>query len=306
MPARLTGANFTVKKVLLLAACVSLAGSCFGQDLIWHSPAPSESQARSVLAGVCPHSVQTDQSAPNLTLGCKPCPAFTMDAANSSMAFRESFDLRTAIFGSFTEAGIDEAPASFEGCEPHAAEFGGTVLLRHFAEGWNMIHYHQALITDACQKYPLQDGRDLLLCEGEDHHMDGAWNGIFTYDFSRDQASQGRNIFAVLDTRVACGKSAVWGSIDKVDIHDINGDGLPDLSIWISVGQGTFPNSGGSCGVDTSHAPVESNKLDFLFRQDTNSFLPAPWSAALVNRFDTLFKAAQDSALRAVSRSSAP
>ena len=169
-----------------------------------------------------------------------------------------------------------------------------------------MVRYEPALITDGCQQYPLKSGRDLLLCEGEDHHMGGASQGIFTYDFAVHQGSQGSDVFGVLDTRTACGRSAVWGSIDRLELHDLSGDGMPDLSVWMSVGHGTFPNAGGPCVTDTSHAPLQSFKLDFLFQQETNRFVPAPSSAAMTDHFRTLFKEAEDAAVSAIRANSAP
>jgi len=45
------------------------------------------------------------------------------------MAIRQSLGLRTVIYGSFAAPAVDQAVASLEGCEPHATEFGGSILL---------------------------------------------------------------------------------------------------------------------------------------------------------------------------------
>jgi len=73
-----------------------------------------------------------------------------------------------------------------------------------------------------------------------------------------------------------------------------------------SVGQGIFPNAGGSCDADTSHSSIQRNRLDFLFQQETNSFVPTSWSAALKEHVQAVFNAALQKALKAVSPSSAP
>jgi hypothetical protein len=222
------------------------------------------------------------------------------------MAMRQSSDLHTVIHGSFTFPGVEEAVASFEGCEGHATEFGGSVLLSKVHGSWVMVDYTPGLITSACQTYRLKTGRDLLLCEGEDHHMAGASQWISVCDFSKEQPARCRSLFYVLDTRVACGNSAVWGSIDKAALRDLNGDGMPDLTLWFSVGQGAFPNAGGSCNADTSHAPVQRHKLDFLYQQDTDNFLPAPWSKALTESYRVFFSAALQKALKTITPTSAP
>lgn len=63
-----------VMRVLQISALLFICASCAAQDLIWHSPAASESQARDLLKGVCPHSIETDRGVPDSFLGCKPCP----------------------------------------------------------------------------------------------------------------------------------------------------------------------------------------------------------------------------------------
>ena len=291
----------------MLAALVFGTSLCLGQSLVWQSPSPSLPEATALLTAVCPGSIQSDHNPSTSLPVCKPCPKYTtVGQMQPGMAIHESFRLRTVIYGSFTAPGAEEAVASFEGCESHATGFGGSILLRKLHGSWAMVDYTLALITSACQPYHLKTGRELLLCEGEDHHMDAAVEWIYVCDFSRQPTARSRSVFGVLDTRVACGPSAVWGSIDKAELRDLNGDGMPDLTLEISMGQGTFPNPGGSCNPDTSHAPVERQKLDLLFQQDTNTFLPAPGGKTLADRLQALFKEAQEKALKAVSPGSNP
>jgi len=74
-----------------------------------------------------------------------------------------------------------------------------------------------------------------------------------------------------------------------------------------SVGQGVFPKAGGSRDADTSHSSIQRNRRDFLFQQETNSFVPVPWSPALTEHVQAVFNAALQKALKAaVSPSSAP
>ena len=295
------------KALCLLVPLVLSAAFGFGQAVGWQSPSPSPPEATALLRAICPTSIEPDHSTSTSLPVCKPCPEYTtVGRLQPQMALHQSFALRTVIHGSFTAPGVEEAVASFEGCEPHAEEFGGTFLLSKLHGSWAMVDYTPALITSACQTYHLGTGRDLLLCDGEDHHMAGASQRISLCDFSREASSRCQNAFGVLDTRVACGPSAVWGSIDKVELRDLNGDGMPDLILVIGVGQGAFLNPGGSCNADTSHAPVERQKLDFFFQQDTNNFLPAPDSQARAARLQALFKGAQEKALKAVSGGASP
>ena len=255
-------------------------------------------------AGVA-SSIQPARGTPASLLSCKPCPEYTtVGHLQPRMGMREAFGLGTVIYGSFTTPGVEEAVAGFEGCESHATGFGGSVLLKKLHGSWAMMDYTPALITSACQPYHLKNGRDLLLCENKDRHMDEASQWITVCDFSKKKSARCRNVFDVLDTRNACGNSAVWGSIDEAALQDLNGEGKPDLSLWISVGQAAFPNAGGSCDADTADAPIQRHKLDFLFQQDANTFLPAPWSMAQTDRFRAVFNDALQKARKAVNPNS--
>ncbi|HXH50503.1 MAG TPA: hypothetical protein VNM47_14260 [Terriglobia bacterium] len=222
------------------------------------------------------------------------------------MAAKETFHLRSVVYGSFTAAGVDEVMADFKGCEPHASGFGGSILLRKLHSRWAMVDYAPGLITSACRTYGLKSGRELLVCEVRDQHMDGASQWISACDFTRQKTAQCESVFGVLDTRVACGRSAVWSSINKAELGDQNGDGMADLSLWVTVGQGTFPGVGGSCSADTSHQPVQTYKLDFLFRPNAGNFLPSQDSKAQTERLRALFKDAQEKAVKAVLPGSTP
>ena len=290
----------------VLADLLLAVSSCFAQTFVWRSPSPNPGEAATLLRAVCPGAVQPGGSAPASLPGCKPCPQYTQVGGTSQrMAMRESFGLHTVIYGSFTLPGVREAVASFEGCEPHARGYGGSVLLRKLRGSWARVDYNPGLITSSCQTYQLKTGRDLLLCEEEDHHMAGASQWILVCDFSKEEASRYQTVFDVIDTRGACGHSAVWASIDKVVLRDLNGDGMPDLTLWFSVGQGTFSNVGGSCNSDTVHVPVQKQQLDFLFQQDTDTFYSAPWSKALAESYRVLFSSAQQKAFEAVTPSPA-
>lgn len=65
----------------------------------------------------------------------------------------------------------------------------------------------------------------------------------------------------------------------------MNGDGMPDLTLWFALGPGAS-----LCGTDTSKETVQKLKLDFLFQQDTGSFLPTPSSKALIESHRAFFK----------------
>jgi hypothetical protein len=104
-----------------------------------------------------------------------------------------------------------------------------------------------------------------------------------------------------LPSTAAIGEMENFGNSGSV--HGENGGVTRDDS----VGQGVFPKAGGSRDADTSHSSIQRNRLDFLFQQETNSFVPTPWSTALTEHVQAVFNAALQKALKAaVSPSSAP
>lgn len=213
------------------------------------------------------------------------------------MGTGETFDLRSVIYGSFTVPGVQEAVASFEGCEPHASEFGGSILLTKRDDSWSMLRYTPSLITAACRTYRLKTGRDLLLCEGEDGHMDETSQEIYVCSFSSQNPPECPAVFTVVNTQTACGTSAVWGSIDDATLRDVNGNGMPDLSLKITVGQGTYPRKdGGSCLWHALHSTVQKYRLDFLFQPKTDTFSPAPWSSTSAEHLSAVFRDAEEKA----------
>jgi hypothetical protein len=271
-----------MKPLLLVAGLLFAASSCFGQELDWQSPSPTPAQAAALLRAVCPGAAQAAGSAPDSLPGCKPCPKYTSVGTQEPRQGKQgSFDLDSVIYGSFTAPGVREAVAGFEGCEYHLTGGGGTVLLRKLHGSWAMIDYRAALITSACQPYHLKTGRDLLLCENVDHFQGEMVQWFYWCDFSKEAQSRSETIFEVHDTRGMSRNSALCGSIDKVLLHDLNGDGMPDLTIWFSAGKGAFPGAEGPCNSDGARAAVQKHRMDFLFEPNTESFILDPGSEAL-------------------------
>ena len=101
-----------------------------------------------------------------------------------------------------------------------------------------------------------------------------------------------------MPSTAAIGEMENFGNSGSV--HGENGGVTRDGS----VGQGVFPNAGGSCDADTSYLSNQRTRLDFMFQQETNSFVPALWSAALKEHVQAVFNAALQKALKAVSPSS--
>jgi hypothetical protein len=284
----------------LLAAIAFVGRLCLAQVPVWKSPSPSPAQAATLLQSICPRSAQpADSKTPGSLPGCKSCPDFTTDGAlQPGLAIHDYFGIQTIIQGSFTAPGAVEAVASFKGCEPHAENYGGSILLAKSGDSWSIVRYVQALITTACRPYRLQNGRDLLLCDEQNRHPQESRQTISVIDLSNPKRAPGQSVFGVVNTSGANGPTAVWGSIDRATLADRNGDGTPDLTLEITVGQGACTTDGGSCLGDYSDAIIQKYTLDFLFHSDSGAFLPAPSSRATVDRLASFFKDGVDKALK--------
>jgi hypothetical protein len=78
--------------------------------------------------------------------------------------------IAAVVRGSFTRPSAVEALADYEGCEPHAGNFGGSVLLRKQPAGWERLAFLPGLRTATCLRFPRREGTESLACYS-------AWSG---------------------------------------------------------------------------------------------------------------------------------
>ncbi|HLX07685.1 MAG TPA: hypothetical protein VKY89_07455 [Thermoanaerobaculia bacterium] len=118
------------------------------------TPAPAELDA--MLAAVCGSGQVAAAGSPAHRM-CRSVPAYPTPC-------RQSLAIDTVVTGSFTAPLAVEAVADYEGCEPHAGNFGGSVLLRRRAGGWERIAFLPGERTQTCLRFRRPDGRDALAC----------------------------------------------------------------------------------------------------------------------------------------------
>jgi hypothetical protein len=145
------------------------------------------------------------------------------------------YPLVTETEGSFTHAGLDELAATFDGCEPHAGNYGGTVLYRNVDGQWQNIAYTSGLHPSRCQPYRRADGRDVLICEWTDGHQGTAWTLIFVYDFAGHGEECWTELESFVDNTVLCeaapGEPLTWSRLKSVKIRALDADGIADVRI---------------------------------------------------------------------------
>jgi hypothetical protein len=120
---------------------------------------PSRTETRNLLAGICgPEHVQ---AAKDGTLYCDKSPGYPdEDHARCGLDIK-----RGVLHGHFTSPRADEVVADYRGgCEPHAKDSGGSILLRKENGLWRRIAYFPGERAARCLVFRRRDGRDALVC----------------------------------------------------------------------------------------------------------------------------------------------
>jgi hypothetical protein len=234
---------------------------------------PTARQAQELLSAVCKNQIGIG----NGGAFCKPCPKFV--SAASGAGLDESFVLNTVLFGKFFNSRQTHALLDFRGCEAHANNFGGTVILRwEGLTNWSFVRYEPGNRTDDCLKYRARDGYDLLVCRGYYAHMGFEIEGFGVLNYARKAGD------ANLVTLTSNGGQCMNPKFNRFEVQgverrDLNRDGRPDLRVVVGESHYTAPKSF-RCGDPVVWGPVERLTLDFVF--DGLNFKPTPTTVPLV------------------------
>jgi len=115
------------------------------------------------------------------------------------------FGIRKVYLGHFTNPAADEAVLATAGGEPHAANFGGTVLMERKDGNWEFRWYRSGLITRDCAKAARRDGRDLLLCFFSDTQNGISIGDLYTVDLMKRRDSEREILLSLIDDTLNCG-----------------------------------------------------------------------------------------------------
>jgi hypothetical protein len=148
-----------------------------------------------VAASVCQAAVVHDGR--KLRVGCRACPPFDVSTGpNGQIAVDgpdEFYELETLVSGSFSEPGKSQAAAVFAGCESHAENFGGTLLVERRGDVWVHASYRSGFHPASCKAFARPDGRDALVCFWTTDHQGIVHFMLDSYDFTVGDESHPEN-----------------------------------------------------------------------------------------------------------------
>jgi len=243
--------------------------------------------AAEMLQAVCPGNVMAGKG-----ISCKgACPEETGFAGTTEP---DGWWVSAVTRGHFLSATSDDAALAMAGCEPHAANFGGTVLLTRQGGRWTKRWYKSGVMTDECHKVAAPDGHDLLVCTG-------GWTGqginamsLFLMDLhAKDPSQEADYFFRAEDSMGACGgmdsanpEPVVSASLDKVEFLSRKISGLPVISVTASYGKKPMKAGDWQACMDGKMAAPAEKTYQIEYQFDGNVYKPAAASAAAAKLFE--------------------
>jgi hypothetical protein len=205
-------------------------------------------------------------------------------------------------FGHFLSPASDDAALWMVGCEPHGANFGGTVLLTRRRGKWSILWYKSAIQTAQCHKVPRRDRREILVCMGTDGGQGNNSTELYVGDLLNPKATlmagsaNDGTFFLAFDDTLTCGYDApdtspvIRTHIDKVSFSDSRGSdaGPPSISVMASYGKKHMTRDDVEACMNKHREAlpsVNSYQLDFLY--DGNGYRPTPASVDIVEMFES-------------------
>ena len=165
--------------VLGLATCAAAPGTSA-------SPATkAANEFKALFAGVCQIGTVPNASSGLPAIGCTCCPPFDeCRPAGPAQDVESVYAPNSVVAGAFTRPGADQRAVAMQGCESHAENYGGMLLLERGPQGFQVVRYVSALAANSCWAVRRKDGRDLLVCERDDGHQGTTNQALYQWDLS--------------------------------------------------------------------------------------------------------------------------
>jgi len=245
---------------------------------------------------VCPEEAinGTDEGG---AIGCAECPPGT------AMQGEKGFDweLKHVTLGHFISPTSDTLLLSGSGCEPHSLSFGGTFVFALELGKARLLDYREGLITEGCQKLPLRDDRDFLVCE--DRWGAQGYEASYVCGVVFDSTGKGtvQAIFEADDNVRTCGADVDGNflgpvhhsSIKAVRFRNVDGPSPLEMSVTVALGKRVLTRAEsnecqkriGNPGFRDTIVPVPTKDYQVQFLFDDKRFSVAPASRAIEKLF---------------------
>jgi hypothetical protein len=216
------------------------------------------------------------------------------------------WSIGTIITGHFSSVDNEEAFIGSNNCSYVGRQSGFGMLLGKRNGKWTKLNPSIAAVDDGCMRRKQRSGREFLMCESWIYHRDGAHTYSLVTVFVENDNIEIHGLFTASDTTKCC---MTQGKVQKAEVrdiqfHDLNGDGLEDISITATYGafEMTEPRRdqcdaandaadratpGGPKSVKKYPQPsiTKTYKIQYLF--NGNTYTPTPQSLAAIALFNT-------------------
>jgi hypothetical protein len=255
------------KTWLILMLVLGFGSSVAGPDNS-RSRIPSAKEVQELLPVICAGSrIKTENST------CSPCPQ------RVGGVFSDAMKLETVLYGHFLNARETDAIIDVSGCEPHANNYGGTVILRWKGlTRWEFVRYEPGARSNNCLKYAARGGRDLRVCRQHYSQMGFTIETFGLFDDALEPPQQtysNRDLLTITSNSGQCGTPTLDEfQVLSVERRDLNRDDRLDLRLQISERHMKTPIAE-DCNGNFEWGPITTSTLEFLFDGKTFNATPA-------------------------------
>jgi hypothetical protein len=235
---------------------------------------PQQALLVEALKLICPQG-ELLRDAHGIVAGCSHCPRQTTEWDADTLVWK----LKRVFTGHFSSASEENIVLSGRGCEPHAANFGGTFVFTVRDSVVKLLHYNPALITERCHKFQAQNLPDMMVCTDDWGAQVTLWSFVYLVRFDRLGESNVSHIFEIIDeSRQPCGIDFFDDSPTTVQKSEITAlqigkskDGAPTLQITATLGEKNPTEEERKACQQGKPIPLtlKTYRLDFVFKDGT-------------------------------------
>jgi hypothetical protein len=266
--------NTTALAIITVLSLQISTSKTLAQEVKKDSIVPSQKEAIALMQNICGAGNIAQEKG---KIVCKKCPSFT--SYNDGTA-----TLTSVVYGSFTKAGSREALVDLADCEPHAGNWGGSVLLGRTNKGWSRIRYEQGLRSNSCLKIPNKTGRDSLVCESSYMGQGYFSQGLNKFEIGSTKTTSTK-ILNVGSNTASCRPPFYDMEIKDFTLRDTNQDKRADLVVKVTEARerkGITRSSDDQC--KPKLPKPKSHQLTFLY--NGQSFRATPATAKLIKQLE--------------------